>query len=110
MIAFAEFNFALNKQDKNGKTQREHLQQVEKATGKKPKELDGPPIPLNGMFVWDSFLDIHQGRSYGMSGPNPLSWEAISAWCNLNEIVLSSWEIGMIKSLDSIWVRIAHED
>lgn len=91
-------------------SEREHLQQVEKVTGKTPTELLGPDFPVDASLVWAYFLEVHQGRSYGMSGPNPVSWSDLSAWCNLHGIVLSSWEVSTIKELDLLWISIAHED
>lgn len=52
---------------------------------------------------------MHKGRSYGMSGPNPLGWSEIKAWCDLTGIVLLSWEVDVLKALDMAWVRIANE-
>jgi len=88
---------------------REHLEQVEKSTGKTPEELIGPEFPDIVAHVWAAFLDLHKGRSYGMSGGNPLTWSDIAAWCNLTGIVLSSWEVDTIKALDMAWVASANE-
>jgi hypothetical protein len=45
MLEFAEFNFKLNTPDKNGTTQRDHLEQVERQTGRRPIALEGPDFP-----------------------------------------------------------------
>jgi len=55
-------------------------------------------------------MSMHSGRSYGMSGPDPLTWEGIQAWCNLTGIVLSSWELETVKALDMLWVRATNKD
>ena len=55
-------------------------------------------------------MALHSGRTYGMSGPNPLTWEGIAAWCNLTGIVLSSWELETVKALDMAWVGAMNED
>ena len=89
---------------------REHLEQVAKVKGETPQELIGPEFPDVSVHVWDAFMRLHSGRTYGMSGPNPLTWECIQAWCNLTGIVLSSWELETIKALDMSWVRVMNED
>jgi len=91
-------------------TQREHLEQVEKMLGEAPPELISPDFPDVAAHLWAAFLDIHKGRSYGMSGGNPRSWSDIAAWCNLTGIVLSSWDVETIKALDMAWVRSSNED
>jgi len=78
-------------------------------TGRTPPELVAPEFPDIVSHVWEAFLDLHKGRSYGMSGGNPLTWTDIQAWCNLTGIVLSSWEVNTIKALDMAWVRISNE-
>lgn len=88
---------------------REQLEQVAKQTGRTPPELIAPDFPDRAAYVWEVFLDMHTGRTYGMSGPNPLSWGDIKAWCDLRGIVLLSWEVDILKALDMLWVRIANE-
>jgi hypothetical protein len=90
-------------------SEREHLLQVQKQTGRAPKELIGPDFPHIAKYIWDTFADISKGRTHGMSGPNPLSWEGIKAWCDLNQIVLSSHEVDMVKAIDMLWIRISNE-
>lgn len=80
------------------------LEQVEKTLGVTPPELIAPDFPDLLLYLWEAFLDLHKGRSYGMNGGNPLTWSDIVAWCNLTGIVLSSWEVTTIKALDMAWV------
>jgi len=54
-------------------------------------------------------MSLHSGRSYGMSGPNPLSWGDIKDWCDLTGVHLPPWEVDMIKALDLVWVRTMNE-
>lgn len=82
---------------------------MKKATGRDIPDLNGPEMPQVAAYVWHYFLELHKGRTYGMSGPNPLSYGDISAWCNLTGIGLSSWEVGVIKTLDTAWIRAMNE-
>jgi len=84
--------------------------QVFKATGKRPPELVLPQFPDSARYVWSTFNEMSAGRTYGMNGPNPLSWEGIKAWSDLHGIPLSPWELETIKALDMMWVRSLNED
>lgn len=95
--------------DKNGVTEREHLEQIEKATGRRPDFLDGPEIPTLAEPVWDYFRQMHGRRTYGMEGPHPLTYESILAWCNLYAIRLSWWEMEAVESLDTTWLNVMRE-
>lgn len=75
-----------------------------------PEGLIGPPLPERVAYLWDAFLDIHAGRSYGMNGPNPLSWSDIAAWNELFSMGLKDWEVRVIKTLDLLWLRVMSED
>ena len=97
--------------DKNGITLRAHLEQVAKATGRVPPELaDAPPFPDRFARLWEMFIELHSGRSYGMNGPDALSWSDIHAWNTLTRSGLKDWEVRVIKSLDLLWLRIMRED
>ena len=55
------------------------------------------------------FLEIHDGRSYGMSGPNPLSWGDIQAWNDLMDAGLTENEVRLLKALDATWLEVMQE-
>lgn len=95
----------LGTRDEKGVTTREYLEQRQKTTGKRAKELDLPPFPNVVEHIWLWFIDLHRGRSYGMNGEEPLRWVDIQAWCNLRQKTLQSWEIDMIFELDRLWIR-----
>lgn len=89
---------------------RAHLLQVKKTLNKNPEGLAGPPFPERYAHVWDMFLDLHNGRSYSASGPNPLSWADIKAWNDLMDINLTESEVRTLKSLDNTWLASVRED
>lgn len=109
LLAFARFEFDLQKPDKDGITKREHLEQVVKQTGK-DELLAGPEMPDSAFYLWETFLELHRGRSYGMGGGNPLTYEGILAWCNLSGVRLSWAEVEIVKSIDSVWIETMHGD
>lgn len=95
--------------DKNGTSEREHLEQVARQTGTTPAALIGPPLPDLARHLWDTFLELHRGRTYGMSGANPLTHMDIFGWCNLTGVRLSLWELEIVHDLDALWIRITNE-
>ena len=98
----------MEKTDKDGVSKREHLEQVVKQTGREDI-LAGPEIPPVVAYLWEAFTDLHKGRSYGMSGPNPLTYEGILAWCNLSGVRLSWSEVEIVKMLDAEWIKAMNE-
>jgi len=108
LVDYAEHEFSVSKPDKSGISEREHLEQVERQTGHRPKALDGPDFPLLMSHVWSAFIAISNGRSMGFSGPSPISYQDIKTWKELTDTPLSSWEIRAIKMVDSVFIGMAH--
>jgi hypothetical protein len=78
---------------------------VERQIGQTPVELQGPPFPELMEYVWSAFISLHPARGQGFNGPLPLSYTEIAAWQQLTGNQLSTWEVGVIKKLDSIYMR-----
>lgn len=94
-------------------TEREHLEQIAKSSGRRPIALDGPEFPQGAEYIWGVFLALHDRRTHYGSGfgasPNPLQFEAILAWCNLYSVRLSCWELEVIETLDAVWMQVMGE-
>lgn len=95
-------------------TERDHLEQVAKQLGKQLEDIEQfnaeAIFPDVASHLWAAFIELHNGRTYGMSGPNPISYDIIESWCNLSSIDLSYWEIEIIKSLDNLWIKTMNEE
>jgi hypothetical protein len=104
LLDFAEHEFSISKPDKNGISEREHLEQVERQTGRRPKGLDGPDFPTLLSHIWSAFVALSSGRTMGFSGPNPITYDQIKAWKELTNTPLSSWEVEAIKRVDVIYM------
>jgi hypothetical protein len=95
-------------------TEADHLAQVAKHLGKKVDDVEdfnaSALFPDVAAHIWATFIELHDGRTYGMSGPNPLSYEGIHAWSSLVGLELSPWEIELIKSLDNLWIKTTSEE
>ena len=109
MCDWAEHQFKLNRPDKDGTTEREHLEQVERQIGRRPEALEPPtefPMPLS--HVWSAFITLSNSRTQGFSGPNPITYEQIKAWKELTETPIAPWEIEAIKRLDTVYMGVAN--
>ena len=105
MIEFAEWTFDLNK-SQDGATKLEHLEQVERQTGRTPQELEGPDFPFSTEYLWSAFLSLSVSRTMGLNGPNPITYEEIRAWKELTHTPLSSRDVEAIKRLDLVYLRV----
>lgn len=83
---------------------REHLEAVERISGKRPKELDGPQPPEGALYLWDWFTQLHNARGGGW-GPAPISWEAIDAWARRMRVDPRPWELEVIREIDALYLR-----
>tara|TARA_R110002074_G_C12227310_1_gene637870 strand:+ start:277 stop:609 length:333 start_codon:yes stop_codon:yes gene_type:complete len=95
-------------------TEADHLAQVAKQLGKDLEDVEkfnsDALFPDIASHIWTTFIELHDGRTYGMSGPNPISYDIIKAWCDLTGVDLSPWEVTIIKSLDNLWIKITGEE
>lgn len=103
----------MNMQDEKGVTRQDHLMQVLNSAPEDSEmfatallELEeSPEIPFYLEHIWGWFWQIHKGRTYGMSGPNPLTWENIKSWRDLLEIQIRPIEIEIIYEIDSVYLK-----
>ena len=109
MCEWAEHQFKLNKPDKDGITEREHLEQVERQTGRRLEALEPPtPFPMLLEHVWSAFCRLSNSRTTGFSGPNPITYEQIKAWKELTETPIDPWEIQAVIRLDRVYMGVAN--
>ena len=82
----------------------EHLQGIWRQTGEKPPELDGPPIPPVGAYLWEWFSELHKARQ------GPISYSEIQAWAKLSGNSPEPWEVKAIKALDIEYLKFQNEE
>ena len=109
MCDWSEHQFKLNKPDKDGITEREHLEQVERQIGRRPEALEPPTeFPQLMSHVWSAFCVLSNSRTAGFSGPNPITYEQIKAWKELTETPIAPREVEAIKRLDAVYMGVAN--
>lgn len=100
----------MDRRDKSGRSKREHLEQVEKATGKRPADLESPPFPDELAHIWAYFLDLSSARSSGGMGPGPITYTEIASWSNMTATPITPAEVRAVKRLDALWLRVISEE
>lgn len=81
---------------------------MERATGKTPKELEGPTFPYILGYLWSAFLSINKSRQSGFNGPMPLSNRDFKDYSELYGVELSLWEIEALQEVDRVYMKVAH--
>lgn len=88
---------------------RSKLEHVERSTGKRPPALDSGAIPPAAQEAFDSWVDIHAGRTQGGFGPSPLSWTDLASWAQVRgiDLPLPHSEMELIRVIDQAFLRVA---
>lgn len=75
------------------------------------KQMAGKPakIPEHGRLLWDAFCRLSRSRQYNEIGPQPISYQEISAYCSAMQIPLSPHHISVITGIDQAWLRLVME-
>lgn len=85
-----------------GFSQRQHLEAVEKITGRKPPQLeDLLELPESMREVWIWFKRLSNRRQSGM-GVNPISFTEMQAFFRLIGVMPLSEEVAVIEAFDNI--------
>ena len=101
MIAHAEQQFALGRQQSDGCTRRQHLEAAARASGEILPELVPMPIPGGCAAIWSAFVELNARRGSGAFGPLPISLADVDCWQRLMGVALTPWEIETLFLLDS---------
>lgn len=97
---FVEHRAKLSRPVDGGKgSLREHLESVERQTGRRPEELNGPELPEEAEYLFAWWRELDAGRQSGVSA-NPLSWADMLAWAELTGRRPSPQEVEVLWAID----------
>lgn len=68
-------------------------------TGKPPR------LPAGGDLLWRWFLDLHNARSYGMTGPLPLNYTEIAAYLSVMRIPAEPHHVVTLRAMDNTYLE-----
>lgn len=90
-------------------TLRDHLEAVERVTGERPPELDGPECPAGGEYLWSWFTQLRNRQNGGLVGPQRVTWQEADAWSRMTRTDVAPWEIEIIFAVDDLYVAQGEE-
>lgn len=72
--------------------------------------LSGRPArtPDAGLWLMEIFGALSRQRGYNPHGPNPITWEAVAAWCAIMRQPLAPYHADIIMALDQVWLDHAY--
>jgi len=78
---------------------RKHLQQVQKTTGKVPRQLaEVPKLPESAAYIWHWFWEL--------KGSQPLTYTEIKSWSELTATPLTPFEVQALVELDRRFIAV----
>lgn len=101
-MEFCKAQFELGKRQADGSTLRETLESIERVTGKTHPLLQSKNLPTNITHIWNWFIQLHNSRTSSGFGVNPISYQELWCFFQLEKIEPEPWEIDLIKKFDSI--------
>ena len=105
-LAFAAHQFELWQFQEDGESLRVHLESIERQTGKRPAQLDGPECPAGFEYLYEYFVDLCGERGAGMIGIEPLRCCDIDAWMRLTHRDLGFFEIEVDERLADFFLQL----
>ena len=119
MLLYAETQFEDQRTDSSGKVSRgatkRQLQNSAFATDKLKEEVAGDPadepeLPLDLIYLWNIFRELHSRRRSGFGGPEAIGDDGVYYWEQSNG-PLMVWERDVIHDIDLLYrVIMARED
>ena len=101
----------MSERQDDGSTLREHLEQVQKITGRPQPELqDAPELPEASYYVWNWFVKLNSKRGSNGFGMNPLTYTEMYSFFKLQGIFPEQWELDLLEELDSVALKQSYEE
>ena len=85
-----------------GGTKREHLERIEKQTGK--QQIPEVIIPPEGEHLWKWFWELSGRRSQGF-GISLIPYTEFNAWIHVRKPLIHDWEIDILTMMDQSFVQ-----
>lgn len=82
-----------------------HLEDLERQSGVRPPELDGPDCPQALAYLWTWFCELSNVRGGGM-GLAPIGWSEMQAWCAVTRRELTRLECQALGAMDRRFLEV----
>ena len=103
LIEYAENELYLSSKQKDGSTLRETLEAVKREYNITPPELKTVDVSPTVIYLWEHFLNLNSTRTSGM-GVSAINYMELKAYCDMNGISFSPFEVRVIKMLDRVFL------
>ncbi|WP_102960210.1 phage tail assembly chaperone [Mangrovicella endophytica] len=70
---------------------------------------DRPQVPEAGRLVWQWFGALHRRRSFGMTGPQPISHAEMEAFARVERLPLQPHHAQLLRAMDDAWLDHARD-
>lgn len=104
MCEAVERQVLLSKPREDGSCLFDHLEQIEKSTGKWPEQYEPPNPPEDTEYLWDLYWELRNASRSGFSGPEKLSFLELDAWQRLRGHKLDNLTIDILLKMDSAYM------
>ena len=68
-----------------------------------------PPLPAGGDLLWLWFSELSATRTYGMSGPNPITHSEIESYGRAARWPIRPDHIRILRAMDSAWLAEVYD-
>jgi hypothetical protein len=93
----------------DGKSLKDHLEALQRFSGKRDSRLDTTQIPTAGFFLWKTFWSLSARRTSNGFGPNPLMFSEVQAYTELFEETLGPRELEILFQMDDAFLSAVHK-
>jgi hypothetical protein len=100
LIRYAAHQRKLGQPQTDGRPLRAHLAVAARHDPAARIELAGPELPSELAYAWGWFLELSRGRKAG----HPLPWREIESWARVTRRMVKTWEVDLLRDLDSVWL------
>lgn len=99
----------LSHKQPDGATLRDHLLAAARQTGRADPRLTQAIAPA-AAALWGTFGRLSRTRAHGFSGPQPIGPQDLQAWCQLQRVHLTSWEVDTLAEMDAALLRTYEQE
>lgn len=64
-----------------------------------------PVVPAGGELLWHWFVSLSSARTWGMAGPDPISFEAIEGYRRISRWPIEERHVRTLRAMDATFVE-----
>jgi hypothetical protein len=104
-VEFAQHQFQLAKKQADGRSLRDHLESVQRQTGRTPPELVGPTLLPMCSHWWAWWHELAEGRQQGLA-LSTFAWSEIGHWAQLTKRDIDPVDVAALRAIDRAFIEI----